>query len=279
MKNQVYTESDLKLLNSNKALKYMLETKGEVDPMKALRYVRAESELERLQVQLIKLQRWVIENKKRICILFEGRDAAGKGGAIRRITHHLNPRHYKVIALPKPTEIERGQWYFQRYIQNLPNPGEITLFDRSWYNRAVVEPVNGFCTEEEYERFMNEVNHFEHMITSDGIILIKFYISISKNEQKKRFEEISNNPLKRWKMTPVDEHAQELWKQYTSFKDRMFEHTNTKSNPWVIIEADRKIAARIKVIKYILKTVPFKKKRKSKVEEIVPDPRDLGSNS
>ena len=182
----------------------------------------------------------------------------GKGGAIRRITHHINPRNYRVVALPRPTEQERGQWYFQRYINKLPNPGEIVLFDRSWYNRAVVEPVNGFCTEDEYERFMNEVNNFEEMITHDGIILIKIYFSITKSEQARRFKDIASNPLKRWKMSPVDAQAQELWDTYTKYKERMFEHTNTEKNPWVILKANRKTVARVAVIKHVLDTIRYK---------------------
>lgn len=253
-----FSDKDLKLLNSNKALKYMLEQKGKIDPHKALRFVKSERKIEKLQIELIKLQLWVIENKKRVCILFEGRDAAGKGGAIRRVTHHMNPRHYRTVALPKPTEIERGQWFFQRYIQNLPNPGEITLFDRSWYNRAVVEPVNEFCSEDEYHRFMEEVNDFEHMITRDGIMLLKFYFSIDKKEQAKRFNDIKTNPLKRWKMTPVDENAQALWDSYTDYKAKMFNLTNTDANPWKIIEANRKTTARTEVIEHILDSIPFK---------------------
>ncbi|MEM8569149.1 MAG: polyphosphate kinase 2, partial [Bacteroidota bacterium] len=221
------------------------------------RYVRYEYQLERKQVELIKLQNWVTENKKRVCILFEGRDSAGKGGAIRRITHHMNPRFYKVWALPKPTEDERGQWYFQRYIVNLPNPGEIVFFDRSWYNRAVVEPVNGFCTNEEYERFMGEVNNFESMITSDGIILIKLYFSITKDEQARRFADIQENPLKRWKMTPVDLKAQELWDVYTEYKEKMFAHTDTNDNPWKVLEANKKTKARLEAINYILDVIPY----------------------
>lgn len=231
-----------------------------VEPQKVLRFVKYEREVEKLQVELIKLQQWVINNNKRVCVLFEGRDAAGKGGAIRRITHHLNPRNYRVIALPRPTEEERGQWYFQRYASKLPSMGEMVFFDRSWYNRAVVEPVNGFCTQEEYNRFINEVVSFENMITNDGIILIKFYFSISKEEQKKRFEEIKANPLKRWKMSPVDEQAQELWDDYTTYKERMFQETNSAQNPWVIIEANRKTKARVEAIQYLLKKIPFKKK-------------------
>lgn len=251
----IYTEKDIKLLNSNKGIKLLL--KG-LNPEKALRYVRYEKDLEKLQVELIKLQSWVIENNKRVCVIFEGRDAAGKGGAIRRITHHLNPRFYRKVALPKPTEEEKGQWYFQRYIQRLPNRGEMVFFDRSWYNRAVVEPVNGFCTQEEYERFLSEVQNFEQMLVNDGIILIKFYFSISKDEQARRFEEIKNNPLKRWKMTPVDESAQALWDEYTVYKNRMFDATNSKINPWIIVKANRKTRARIEAIRYMLKNIPYK---------------------
>ena len=257
MANPEFKQEELKLLNSNKAIKLMLQQKDPINPAKVLRYVEYERKLEDLQVELIKLQHWVINNKKRVCILFEGRDAAGKGGAIRRLTHHLNPRFYNVVALPRPTDQERGQWYFQRYINKLPNPGEIVLFDRSWYNRAVVEPVNGFCTEEEYQRFMNEVNHFETMITNDDIILIKFYFSITKKEQQRRFDEIKRNPLKRWKMSPVDERAQELWDVYTEYKEKMFEHTDNERNPWVVLKADRKTQARIKAIQHVLATVPY----------------------
>lgn len=256
----VYSNSDIKKLNSNKSIKYMLQSDDPVSTEKALRYVNYELELEKYQVELIKLQHWVIKNNTRLCIIFEGRDAAGKGGAIRRITHHMNPRHYRVVALPKPTTIERGQWYFQRYIQQLPNEGEIVFFDRSWYNRAVVEPVNEFCTVEEYNLFMDQVNHFENMITNDGIILIKLYVSISKAEQADRFEEIKNDPLKRWKMSSVDEKAQELWDEYTKYKEKMFAQTHNEKNPWIIIEANKKTRARTKIIKYILEQVPYKNK-------------------
>ena len=253
-----FSEADLRLLNSNKATKIMLQASGTIQTSNVLRYVKYERELELLQVELIKMQKWVIENNQRVCILFEGRDAAGKGGAIRRITHHLNPRNYRVIALPKPTEQERGQWYFQRYISKLPNPGEIVFFDRSWYNRSVVEPVNGFCTDEEYMRFMSEVNHFETMITNDRIILIKFYFSISRDEQERRFDDIKNNPLKRWKMSPVDDRALELWDVYTKYKELMFSDTHNKENPWIVIKGNRKTKARLEVIKHILETVPYK---------------------
>lgn len=251
-----FNEKELRLLNSNLAMKLLLQ-QDMLEPRKVLRNVRSEREIENLQVELIKLQQWVIKNNKRVCLLFEGRDAAGKGGAIRRITHHLNPRNYRVVALPKPSEEERKQWYFQRYINRLPNAGEMVFFDRSWYNRAVVEPVNGFCTNEEYERFMNDVLHFEKMITNDGIMLFKFYFSISKREQARRFADIKADPLKRWKMSPVDEKAQQLWDEYTHYKEAMFKKTHTEQNPWVIIKANRKGRARVDAIKYLLKNIPY----------------------
>lgn len=249
-----FSPKDLKLINSNKGIKLMLQG---LDPQKALRYVKYEREIEVLQVEMIKLQKWIQDNNKRLVILFEGRDAAGKGGAIRRITHHLNPRYARKVALPKPSEEERGQWYFQRYVQKLANNGEIVLFDRSWYNRAVVEPVNGFCTDEQYENFMDDIVNFENMITNDGLILVKFYFSINKEEQARRFSEIRDNPLKRWKMTPVDEAAQDLWDVYTKYKKRMFEVSHTEKNPWVIIEANRKTKARLEAMRYLLKTIPY----------------------
>ena len=169
----------------------------EIDIEKALRYARYEDRLKKFQSKMVDLLHWVNTEEKRVVIIFEGRDAAGKGGAIRRMTHNLNPRLINIVALPRPTEVEMGQWYFQRYVKNLPDPGEMVFFDRSWYNRAVVEPVNGFCTAEQYDRFMDEVNDFERMIINDGIILLKLYFSITREEQRKRFEEIRKDPLKK----------------------------------------------------------------------------------
>jgi len=252
-----FSNEELKVLNTKKALKIMLKSGNKFSPEKTLKILKYEKELESLQNHLIELQNWIITKKQRVCVLFEGRDAAGKGGAIRRITNNLNPRFYRVNALPKPSKKEMGQWYFQRYISKLPNPSEIVFFDRSWYNRAVVEPVNGFCTMQEYERFLNEVNSFEEMLINDGIILIKLYISISKEEQQFRFNEMQNNPLKRWKITPVDLDSQNLWDQYTDYKERMFEKTDTKKNPWIIIEANKKAKARTQIIKTILSKIPY----------------------
>jgi len=216
-----------------------------------------ENKLKKLQGELIKLQKWVEDNDEKVVILFEGRDAAGKGGAIRRITQHLNPREFKVVALPKPTEEERGEWYFQRYINNLPRKGKIVFFDRSYYNRAVVEPVNGFCTDEEYNIFMNQVNDFERMIIESGIRLIKFYFSISKSEQAKRFADIKSSPLKKWKFSPVDQRALRLWDRYTDYKAKMFEKTNTEIAPWHIIKANRKSSARLESIQKVLEIIPY----------------------
>ncbi len=251
------TKEDLEILNSPIGLKYLFMDK-KTDVEKVLRMVKYEIQLKELQAKLIKLQNWTIKNGKKIVIIFEGRDAAGKGGAIRRITSHINPRHFRIVALPKPTSEEEGQWYFQRYVNQLPTPGEMVLFDRSWYNRAVVEPVNGFCTENQYTTFMGQVNDFERMILESDTYLIKFYFSITKEEQAARFKDIKSSPLKKWKMTPVDEKAQELWEEYTKYKVKMFEKTNTKLSPWVIIEADRKTEARIKAIQYVLNTIPYK---------------------
>ena len=250
------TPEDVEILNSKIGLKYLFAEK-KINYEKVLRQTRYELKLRELQAELIKLQNWIIKENKKVVILFEGRDAAGKGGAIRRITAHINPRHYRKVALPKPTEEEKGQWYFQRYVNQLPKPGEIVLFDRSWYNRAVVEPVNSFCTQTEYQQFMGQVNEFERMIVESGTYLIKFYFSISKEEQARRFEDIKSSPLKKWKMTPVDENAQTLWDEYTKYKNLMFEKTNTEMCPWVIIKADKKTEARIAATEHILKTIPY----------------------
>ncbi len=250
------TQEEIEILNSKIGLKHLLVDK-KLNFEKALENARFEIKLRELQTELIKLQNWVIKNQEKVVVIFEGRDAAGKGGAIRRITAHINPRFYRIAALPKPTAEEAGQWYFQRYVNRLPKPGEIVFFDRSWYNRAVVEPVNGFCSENEYQRFMGQVNEFERMIVESGTYLIKFYFSIKKDEQARRFADIKSSPLKRWKMTPVDESAQELWDQYTAYKVKMFKKTNTKICPWVIIDANNKNTARIQATEHILKTIPY----------------------
>lgn len=251
-------KSELKIINSKIGLKHLF-SQDEIDLAKIVRTTTYENELRELQAELIQLQNWVINNNKKVVVIFEGRDAAGKGGAIRRITSHINPRYYRIIALPKPSSEEKGQWYFQRYVNKLPKPGEIVFFDRSWYNRAVVEPVNGFCTPKEYKTFMGQVNAFEKMILESDTYLIKLYFSISKKEQVKRFEDIGTNPLKRWKMTSVDEQAQHFWEQYTDYKERMFAKTNLVRSPWKIINADKKQAARLEALSYILDKIPYSK--------------------
>lgn len=259
VKEKTLSKEDLALLNSPIGLTSLLKSK-KPNIFKALEETKYITKLKELQVELIKLQAWVIENNAKVVILFEGRDAAGKGGAIRRITEYINPRHFKIVALDIPTEDERHQWFFQRYINRLPKPGEIVFFDRSWYNRAVVEPVNGFCTEREYKIFMSQVNEFEKMLAQSDTYLIKFYFSISKEEQAKRFREIQKDPLKKWKITPVDLKAQELWDEYTKYKKEMFAKTDTFESPWVIIDANKKSAARLQAIEHVLNTIPYKAK-------------------
>lgn len=260
-KEAILTPKNIKKLNSKKGMLALLR-KDPLNLERAIRYVDYEKELKKLQKELIKLQTWVINNNEKVVIVFEGRDAAGKGGAIRRLTEKMNPRHLRIVALPKPTEEEKTQWYFQRYINELPKGGEMVFFDRSWYNRAVVEPVNGFCTEEEYKIFMNQVNDFERMITESGTRLVKIYMSISKREQEKRFKDIKSNPLKQWKMTPVDEKAQALWDDYTYYKNKMFENTKQGGKPFKIIRANRKTNARLEAIKHVLKEIPYDKSLK-----------------
>lgn len=238
---------------------------------KVLKKLTYEEELKKLQIELVNLQHWVSKNKLRVAIIFEGRDAAGKGGSIRRFTEHLNPRSMRVVALAKPTEVEQGQWYFRRYIKELPNPGEIVFFDRSWYNRAVVEPVMGFCSKKQYDKYMVQVPEFEHMLYEDGVILIKFWFSISKDEQIKRFEGRLNNPLKIWKFSPVDKRGQELWNDYTFYKEQMFSKTHTSYSPWIIVKTNDKKEARLESMRYVLSQFEYEGKEKA-TTTLFPDP-------
>lgn len=228
-------------------------------------------DLQHLQMEMVKLQQWVAKNKKRVAIIFEGRDAAGKGGSIRRFIEHLNPRSMRLVALDKPTEVEKGQWYFSRYIKQLPNPGEIVFFDRSWYNRAVVEPVMGFCTSGQYEQFMVQVPEFEHMLREDGVYIIKLWFSITKEEQKKRFDARKNNPLKRWKFSPVDEKGQELWDKYSFYRDKMYSKTHTTYSPWIIIKTNVKREARLESIRHVLSQFEYDGKNEARTT-LIPDP-------
>ena len=256
--NRELSSTELKKLNSKKVLISLLY-RDLINIDRTLRSIEYERKLKKLQIEVIKLQTWAINNNERIIVLFEGRDAAGKGGAIRRITERINPRHIKIVALPKPSEDEKTQWYFQRYIEQFPKAGEMVFFNRSWYNRAVLEPVNGFCSQEQYQTFMGQVNNFERMILESGIHLVKIYMSISKKEQAKRFDELKSNPLKQWKLSPVDERAQELWDEYTKYKQAMFEITDTERSNWKVIKANRKTDARVNTINHILKSIPYDK--------------------
>ncbi len=264
------SHDDLARVNTNRGLTELLRSRRVKlgDVLGTLRY---EEELVALQIELVKLQRWVQEKGKRIAIIFEGRDAAGKGGTIRRFTEHLNPRHIRVVALPKPSEEEKGQWYFQRYSKQLPNAGEIVFFDRSWYNRAVVEPVNKFCTEKEYDRFLQQVPEYEHMLYEDGITIVKFWFSISKEEQLKRFASRRINPLKQWKLSPIDERAQDLWNDYTHYKELMFSKTHTSFSPWIIVKSNNKKLARLESIRYLLNQIEYAGKEEAKIR-LFPDP-------
>lgn len=232
--------------------------------------IEYEEELRNLQAELIKLQNHVKTCGLRILVLFEGRDAAGKGGTIKRFTEHINPRGVRVVALEQPSDMEQKQWYFQRYVQHLPSAGEIVLFDRSWYNRAMVEPVMGFCTDEQNKRFLKDVPLFEQLLVKGGIFLFKFYFSVSKDEQTRRFDARKTNPLKQYKVSRVDKMAQEMWDQYTIKKFQMLSETNRTIAPWIIIRSNNKKKARLNCIKYILYNLDYEGKvNKSKLK---PDP-------
>jgi len=248
----------------------LLSTKN-IDVSKALYKLRYEQELEKLQIELVRLQRSVQLEGRRVAVIMEGRDAAGKGGTIRRFIEHLNPRSARVVALTKPTEVEKGQWYFQRYTEHLPNPGEIVFFDRSWYNRAVVEPVMGFCSKKQYRTFMQQVPEFEHMLYEDEIELVKFWFSIGKDVQEDRFQSRRLNPLKQWKISPVDDKAQEHWDVYTKYKEEMLSKTHTAYSPWIIVKANDKKQARLESMRYLLSRLEFKGKNESGVN-LSPDP-------
>jgi len=226
-----------------------------------------ENELSKLQVELVKLQEWIKDQGLKVVIIFEGRDAAGKGGVIKRITESLNPRNVRVVALPAPTEREKTQWYFQRYVAHLPAAGEMVLFDRSWYNRAGVEKVMGFCTEEEYQEFLRSVPEFERMLVRSGIILIKYWFSVSDEEQEKRFEDRIKDPTKRWKLSPMDLESRSKWVEYSKAKDQMFAHTDIKQVPWYVVNADDKKKARLNCISHLLSMVPY--------DDLTPEPIQL----
>jgi polyphosphate kinase 2 len=217
-----------------------------------------EKELAKLQIELVKLQEWIKAKGLKVVLLFEGRDAAGKGGVIKRITQSLNPRIARVVALGTPTEKEKTQWYFQRYVTHLPAAGEMVLFDRSWYNRAGVERVMGFCTDEEYSEFLRSVPEFERMLIRSGIILIKYYFSVSDEEQEKRFQKRLTDPTRRWKLSPMDLKSRAKWVEYSKAKDEMFKYTDIKQSPWWVVNADDKKRARLNCINHLLGMIPYK---------------------
>ena len=223
-----------------------------------------------LQVELLKLQNWVKETGQKVVILFEGRDAAGKGGTIKRFMEHLNPRGARVVALEKPSEVERGQWYFQRYVQHLPTAGEIVLFDRSWYNRAGVERVMGFCDNQEYEEFMRQAPEFERNLVRSGVYVIKFWFSVSRKEQRRRFKEREVHPLKHWKLSPIDLASLDKWDDYTKAKESMFFYTDTADSPWTVIKSDCKKRARLNAMRYILHKLPYSNKELDRIGQVDP---------
>ena len=247
---------ELAAIDDETALRALLDTK-KLNVGKGLANLHYEQELERLQIELVLLHRDVQRRGRRIAIICEGRDTAGKSSTIRRFTQHLNPRNARVVALPKPTEIEKGQWYFQRYLAELPNSGEIVFFDRSWYNRAVVEPVMQFCTEEQYQVFMEQVPEVERMLREDNIEIIKLWFSISPDTQAKRFDSRRTDPLKQWKLSPLDEKAQDHWDAYTRYIEAMFRATHTEATPWVIVNANKQRRSRLETIRYVLSVLDY----------------------
>jgi polyphosphate kinase 2 len=240
---------------------------GEIPTMKIGKDCDYEKELRRLQIELVKLQEWIKHEHLKVVVLFEGRDAAGKGGAIKRITESLNPRICKVVALGTPTEREKTQWYFQRYVPHLPGAGEMVLFDRSWYNRAGVERVMGFCTDAQYQEFLLTCPEYERMLVRSGIILIKYWFSVSDAEQERRFQDRMNRPTKRWKISPMDLESRKHWADYSRAKDEMFNHTDHKQAPWFVVNAEDKKAARLNVIRHLLSKIPYK--------DLTPEPLEL----
>jgi len=269
-KESVLTIEDFESVSSNEELMAKIRKRG-ISIAKVQMKLDYEEELKKLQIELVKLQQWIAKKNKRVAVIFEGRDAAGKGGSIRRFMEHLNPRSTRLVALNKPTDVEKGQWYFQRYIKELPNPGEIVFFDRSWYNRAVVEPVMGFCTDDQYKNFLVQVPEFEHMLYEDGVVIIKFWLSISKEEQLRRFNSRNDNPLKRWKFSPVDKRGQELWDDYTFYKDEMFSRTHTTYSPWIVVKTNNKKEARVECMRHVL--TQFNYDGKDEAQTILtPDP-------
>jgi polyphosphate kinase 2 len=236
---------------------------------------RYDKELARLQVELVKLQEWIKYKGLKVVVIFEGRDAAGKGGTIKRISQFLNPRICRIVALPAPTDRQKTQWYYQRYVAHLPAAGEMVLFDRSWYNRAGVERVMGFCTEEQYQEFLMTCPLFEQMLLHAGIILVKYWFSVSDEEQERRFRQRIEDPTRRWKISPMDLESRARWVEYSKAKDAMFAYTDTKHSPWYVVEADDKRCARLNCIRHLLSLIPYGKVPREKIE-LPPRPKEKG---
>ena len=268
--------SPARLRHNPEAIRHAFET-GEFPYKTHLGTKAYEEQMAQLQVELLKLQNWVKETGERIIVLFEGRDAAGKGGTIKRFMEHLNPRGARVVALEKPNERERTQWYFQRYIESLPAGGEIVFFDRSWYNRAGVERVMGFCTPNDYLEFMRQCPDLERMFVRSGIRLFKFWFSVTREEQLRRFQSRENDPLKQWKLSPIDKASLDKWDDYTEAKEAMFIYTDTADAPWTIIKSDDKKRARLNCMQYFLSAIPYPNKNKKVVTG--PDPLIVGSTA
>lgn len=282
MAKEIETVGQLKAVEStDKTASYQEKVpSGQVNDYpykKKLSREKYEKQKAELQIELLKVQNWVRSTGQRVVILFEGRDAAGKGGAIKRFTEHLNPRGARVVALEKPTERERGQWYFQRYINNLPTDGEIVLFDRSWYNRAGVERVMGFCSPEEYLEFMRQTPQLERMLVNSGILLFKYWFSVSREEQLRRFHARKSDPLKQWKLSPVDIASLDKWDEYTAAKEATFFHTDTADAPWTVIKSDDKKRARVHCLRHFISKLNYDGKSDKKDYE--PDPLLVGSAS
>ncbi|MEA3289174.1 MAG: polyphosphate kinase 2 [Campylobacterota bacterium] len=260
VKTEVSNQNIQRLEDENKFLKSIMGDYKNIDTnllQEGVQKIYDAVEMERYQIELIKMQKYLEKSGKKMIILFEGRDASGKGGAIRRMTRYMNARHYRIVALGKPTDTQKGQWFFQKYIEHFPTGGEVVLFDRSWYNRAMVEPVFGFCTQHQYDIFMEDVVNFEHDLVRQDIILIKLYFSVSKDEQLARFESRRTNPLKQWKLSEVDLQAQDLWDEFSEKKYEMLKRTHSRSAPWHILRSDDKHKARMEAIKVVLNSVDY----------------------
>lgn len=251
------SKEDLKILNSKIGLKHLLSRK-KIDLKRALLAAKYEIVLREIQAELVKMQLWIIANEKKVMVLFHGGDPSEKSGIIRKILSHNNPRHYRVeVNLPHLSQKTNGEWYFKKFVEKLPQEGEMVFWDRSWYNRAIIEPVHGLCTQKEYELFMEQVNAFEKMLTDSGITLIKFYFNISRKEQARRLEEVKSDPLTKWKMTPFDETSKELWADYKDYKEKAMIQTNTNYAPWIEINKEKREEEMIEAARQLLQIVPY----------------------